>query len=78
MRVGAKLPNSGSLPVELGIPRMAGALEASVILTKDGDRFDAGSRLWRRMWGESHLSYLVDSGVLRHSDDELRSLVDAR
>lgn len=27
MRVGAKLPNSGSLPAELGIPRMAGELE---------------------------------------------------
>jgi probable F420-dependent oxidoreductase len=29
MRVGAKLPNSGSLPVDLGIARMAGDLEAS-------------------------------------------------
>ena len=29
MRVGAKLPNSGALPVELGIARMAGELEAN-------------------------------------------------
>jgi probable F420-dependent oxidoreductase len=29
MRVGAKLPNSGALPVSLGVPRMAGQLEAS-------------------------------------------------
>jgi probable F420-dependent oxidoreductase len=29
MRVGAKLPNSGALPVELGIAWMAGELEAS-------------------------------------------------
>jgi probable F420-dependent oxidoreductase len=29
MRVGAKLPNSGVLPLSLGVPRMAGELEAS-------------------------------------------------
>jgi probable F420-dependent oxidoreductase len=29
MRVGAKLPNSGVLPVSLGVPRMASELEAS-------------------------------------------------
>jgi probable F420-dependent oxidoreductase len=29
MRVGAKLPNSGALPAELGIPRMATALETA-------------------------------------------------
>jgi probable F420-dependent oxidoreductase len=29
MRVGAKLPNSGALPAELGIPRMAAALETA-------------------------------------------------
>jgi probable F420-dependent oxidoreductase len=29
MRVGAKMPNSGGLPVSLGVPRMAGELEAS-------------------------------------------------
>jgi probable F420-dependent oxidoreductase len=29
MRIGAKLPNSGSLPVDLGIATMAGELEAS-------------------------------------------------
>jgi probable F420-dependent oxidoreductase len=29
MRVGAKLPNSGALPAELGVPRMAAELEAA-------------------------------------------------
>jgi hypothetical protein len=57
---------------------VVGALEANVIVTKDGDLFDATSRLWRRMWGAYHLEYLVDSVVRRHSDDELRSLVDSR
>jgi len=57
---------------------VVGALEANVIVAKDGDPFDATSRLWRRMWGAYHLEYLVDSVVRRHSDDELRSLVDSR
>jgi hypothetical protein len=50
---------------------VAGKLEASVIVDKDRDPFDASSRLWRRMWGEYHLAYLVDSVVGRHSDAEL-------
>ena len=57
---------------------VVGALEANVIVAKDGDPFDATSRLWRRMWGAYHLEYLVDSVVRRHSDDELRSFVDSR
>jgi hypothetical protein len=57
---------------------VAGALEASVIVAKDGDPFDATSRLWRRMWGDYHLEYLVNSVVRRHGDDELWSIVDAR
>jgi hypothetical protein len=57
---------------------VVGALEANVIVAKDGDPFDATSRLWRRMWGAYHLEYLIDGVVRRHSDDELRSLVDSR
>ena len=56
---------------------VVGALEANVIVAKDGDPFDATSRLWRRMWGTYHLQYLVDSVLPRHSDDELSSLVDS-
>ena len=57
---------------------VVGALEANVIVAMDRDSFDAGSRLWRRMWGEYHLQYVVDSVVARHSDDELSAVVDAR
>lgn len=57
---------------------VAGALEASVIVAKDQDPFDASSRLWRRMWGGYHLQYLLDSVVGRHSDDELQAIVDSR
>jgi hypothetical protein len=56
---------------------VAGKLEASVILNKDNDPFDATSRLWRRMWGSRHLAYLVEQVVNRHTDAELRSLVEA-
>jgi len=56
---------------------VAGTLEASVIVAKDGDPFDATSGLWRRMWGAYHLQYLVDSVVARHTDEELRTLVGA-
>jgi hypothetical protein len=60
------------------IADVVGALEANVIVAKDRDPFDATSRLWRRMWGEYHLEYLVDSVVRRHSDDDLSSIVDSR
>jgi hypothetical protein len=60
------------------VASVVGALEASVIVAKDGEPFDASSRLWRRMWGAYHLQYLVASVVSRHTDDELRSLVGAR
>jgi hypothetical protein len=57
---------------------VVGALEANVIVAKDGDPFDASSRLWRRMWGGYHLTYLVDAVVRRHTDDELSSIVESR
>lgn len=60
------------------VAEVVGALEANVIVTKDGDPFDATSRLWRRMWGVNHLDYVVDGVVGRHTDAELRSLVDSR
>lgn len=52
-----------------------GKLEASVVLTKDRDRFDGTSRLWRQMWGRRHLEYVVEQVVARHSDEELRSVI---
>ena len=55
---------------------VAGRLEANVILQKDHDPFDETSRLWREMWGSVHLEYLVDRVVRRHSDEELKSLVE--
>ena len=57
------------------VANVVGALEANVIVAKDGDPFDGTSRLWRHMWGAYHLEYVVDSVVRRHTDDELRSLV---
>jgi hypothetical protein len=60
------------------LAEVVGTLEASVIVTKDHDPFDATSRLWRQMWGRCHLEYLVDHVVRRHSDEELQSLVDGR
>lgn len=56
------------------LAEVAGRIEASIILTKDRDPFDGSARLWRRMWGRNHLSYLVEQ-VRRHSDSELRALI---
>jgi hypothetical protein len=50
-------------------------LEANVVLTKDRDQFGATSRLWREMWGRYHLEYVVDRVVRRHTDEELRALI---
>jgi hypothetical protein len=60
------------------LAEVVGALEANVIVAKDRDPFDASSGLWRRMWGQRHLEYLVDSVVRRHSDDELQAVVENR
>jgi hypothetical protein len=60
------------------VAEVVGALEANVIVTKDGDPFDATSRLWRHMWGVNHLDYVIDGVVGRHTDAELKSLVDSR
>jgi hypothetical protein len=60
------------------VENVAGALEASVIVTKDRDPFDGTSRLWRQMWGAYHLEYLIDSVVRRHTDAELWSIVDSK
>jgi hypothetical protein len=55
-----------------------GKMEANVILSKDQDRFDGTSRLWRTMWGRRHLDYLINHVVKRHSDQELWSLIQKR
>jgi hypothetical protein len=52
-------------------------LEANVILAKDRETYDGTSRLWREQWGRRHLEYLVNHVVSRHTDEELRSLIDA-
>jgi hypothetical protein len=57
------------------VAEVVGRLEANVILTKDRDPFDGSSRLWREMWGKCHLEYLVNHVVKRHTDEELRSLI---
>jgi Nif11 domain len=54
---------------------LVGALEANVILAKDGDAYDGSSRLWREMWGRRHLEYLVDHVVARYTDQELEALI---
>lgn len=53
------------------IAGVVGAMEASTVLTKDGEQIDGDSGLWRRMWGRRHLGYLVDHVVRRHTDAEL-------
>jgi Nif11 domain len=60
------------------LAEVIGKLEANVILSKDRDPYDGTSRLWRQMWGRRHLEYLIDHVVDRHTDEELRSLVDTR
>lgn len=57
---------------------VGGVLEASVILSKDHDPFDGSSRLWRHMWGNYHLEYLVRHVVERHTHEELRTLIAKR
>lgn len=56
---------------------VVGKLEWNVIVNKDRDPFDETSSLWREMWGRTHFEYLLTSVVSRHSDEELRQLVEA-
>jgi hypothetical protein len=57
------------------VAEVVGTLEANVILAKDRDQINGNSRLWREMWGQCHLEYLVNHVVKRHTDEELRSLI---
>jgi hypothetical protein len=54
---------------------VAGPLEYAVIVNKDHDSFDEHSRLWREMWGQRHLGYLVTIVVWRLSDAELQAII---
>jgi hypothetical protein len=58
------------------VSAVAGALEANVIVRLDADRFDGTSGLWRQMWGNRHLEYLVEHVVRRHTDAELWSVLN--
>jgi hypothetical protein len=49
-------------------------LEFQVIVEKDRQPFDGGSRLWRGMWGKTYLDYVVEHVLGRFSDAELRAL----
>ncbi|MFD5795911.1 Nif11-like leader peptide family natural product precursor [Streptomyces diastatochromogenes] len=51
-------------------------LEMGVIIEKDAEPVDGNSSLWRAMWGQTHLGYLLDRVVARHTDDELRTLAE--
>lgn len=57
------------------VAAVVGALEASVILTKDKSPYDGTAPLWRRMWGRRHLGYVVENVVRRHTDEELHGLI---
>ena len=53
------------------VAAVAGDLENGVIVGKDHEQVGATSRLWREMWGEPHLEYLVRHVLSRYSPDEL-------
>jgi hypothetical protein len=55
---------------------VVGRLEADVILGKDQQPFDGSSRLWRHMWGQRYLGYIVADVLSRFSDGELAALAE--
>jgi hypothetical protein len=56
---------------------VVGTLEAGVIVGKDAEPFDGSSSLWRQMWGQRYLRYLITSVLSRYTSAELRSLAGA-
>jgi hypothetical protein len=56
------------------IAAVVGKLEANVILGKDGQPFDGNSTLWRHMWGQRYLAYIVNDVLSRFSEGELAEL----
>jgi predicted ribosomally synthesized peptide with nif11-like leader len=67
--------NEGFALTAEDVASVVGALEADVILVKDGDAFDGDSRLWRSMWGLRHLDYLLDAVTARYTEAELRGFL---
>jgi hypothetical protein len=57
---------------------VVGKLEANVILTKDLESYNGSSQLWRQMWGRRHFEYLITRVVDRHTDEEMKSLIEPR
>ena len=57
------------------ISQVVFALEMAVILQKDGEGVDGNSRLWREMWGTTHLEYLVEKVAGRFTEEELYGLL---
>jgi hypothetical protein len=60
------------------VAEVIGRLEANVILNKDRDPFDGTARLWREMWGRRFIEYVIEGVVRRHTDDELRAIIERR
>lgn len=56
------------------LSEVASRIEASIILTKDHDPYDGTARLWRQMWGQYHLEYIVEQ-LGRHSEEDLTALI---
>jgi hypothetical protein len=56
------------------ISAVVGTLEATVIMEKDHEEIDENSSLWRSMWGQPHLDYLVNDVTRRFTDEELSVL----
>jgi hypothetical protein len=55
-----------------------GALEANVILNIHRDPYDGTARLWRSMWGKTHLRYVVEGLVALHSEDAMWALIGGK
>lgn len=57
------------------VTTVVGRLEINIILTKDHEEVDGNSSLWREMWGRPYLDYVVEHVIARHTDAEIRSLL---
>jgi hypothetical protein len=57
------------------LAEVIGAMENQIITQEMGEKIDANSSLWRKMWGKSRLQYVVKELVSTFSSAEIKQFI---
>ena len=69
--------NHGYYIVQQDLVDLIGAMEAHIIMEREGEQIDAFSSLWPRMYGQTRLRYVVTELYQTLSAEERQTLLGA-